>query len=302
MTAPTTFVGGTPLAAGPVPTPLFMRWVSLKVKDASGITHEFACAVTQAGLTSSGGDAVELTTLCPEGSFSESSERVWSLAITGVQDVESADSLMLFLLEHDGETAEFTYYPKVDKSMTPVGRGFKGNVKIAPPDQIGNVEAGNWATFTVSLGLIGKYTMVDANGNPVNPVATGAVAGSPGSWLPSGATPPLDGASAPLLQGQTAWASDQYVATQTAGTAGEITWDGAAWDPYTGPHKAAAAPNDTFPSDTTITASDATNAARLTTNGYVAAPQTAWTTTQKMTVNGFDFHWTSTAWAAGAKP
>lgn len=296
----TAFASGRALGAGTGPSPIFMRWISLKVKDASGINHEFACAVTQAGLTSSGGDPVELTTLCPEGSFSEATERVWSLTITGVQDVESMDSLMIFLLEHDGEQAEFTFYPKVDKTGVPQGRGFKGTVTIGPPDTIGNVEAGNWATFTVTLGLIGKYVMVDGNGNPINPVATGATAGSPGSWLPGGADAPLDMASAPLLAGQPAWGSDQYALTQTPGE--EIRWGGTAWAAYTGPHKADAGPGDLFPSDTTITASDPTNAAKLTTNGYVADPQTAWLTTEKITVNGFAFHWTGTAWAAGAKP
>jgi len=276
--------------------PLFVRWVKLEITDEDGLLHSFECAVTQAGLTSSGGEPVALTTLCPEGSFSESTERVWSLVITGVQDVESAESLQMFLLEHDGEEATFTYYPKTDRDGNPVGRGFTGLVTISPPDAIGNAAAGTWATFQATLGLKGKYTMIDETGNPVGGPSSGATAGSPGTWTPTGSVPPADMASAPPLTGQPAWATDQYVVT----AGGDIRWTGAAWAAYTGPKKASSEPGDMFPSDTAITASDITNANKLGPAGYVANPTTAWLTTEKITVNGFDFHWSGTVWAPGA--
>lgn len=213
--------------------PLFVRWIRLEVTDAQAVVHEFQCAVTQAGLTSTGGDPVSLNTLCPEGSFSEATERTWQLTVTGVQDVESAESFQMFLLEHDGETATFEYYPKTDKNGTPMGRGFTGTVTLAPPDNIGNAASGAYATFTATLPLQGKYSMVDAAGNPI-------------------------------------------------------------------PNKAAAKPGDVYPNEPTVTASDATNAAKLGPLGYVAAEPAAWTSGQKMTVNGYDFNWTGTDWAAGA--
>lgn len=277
--------------------PLFVRWIMLEVVDADGVTHRFECAVTQAGLTSSGGEPVALTTLCPEGSFSEATERVWSLVITGVQDVESAESFQMFLLEHDGEEATFTFYPKTDNEGNPIGRGFTGLVTISPPDTIGNAAAGTWATFQATLGLKGKYTMIDESGNPVGGPATGVTAGSPGTWTPTGSVPPADMASAPPLTGQPAWASDQYAVTTGMN---DIRWGGTAWSAYAGPKKSSTAPGSLFPSDTSITASDATNANKLGPAGYVANPQTAWTSTQKTTINGFDFHWTGTAWASGA--
>jgi hypothetical protein len=63
---------------------------------------------------------------------------------------------------------------------------------------------------------------------------------------------------------------------------------------------APAAPGTVYPAEATITASDAPNAAKLTGLGYVAVPQTAWTTGQKITIGTFDFNWTGSAWAAGA--
>ncbi|UDG78714.1 major tail protein [Microbacterium phage IndyLu] len=67
-----------------------------------------------------------------------------------------------------------------------------------------------------------------------------------------------------------------------------------------GAAKGNAQPGSTYPSEATVTASDSTNAAKLTGLGFVANPLTAWTTGQKITVGAFDFNWSGTAWAAGA--
>ena len=64
--------------------------------------------------------------------------------------------------------------------------------------------------------------------------------------------------------------------------------------------RADAKPNDTFAADTDITAQDATNAAKLTGEGFVANPQTAWTTGQKITIGTYQFSWQGSAWGAGA--
>lgn len=61
-----------------------------------------------------------------------------------------------------------------------------------------------------------------------------------------------------------------------------------------------AEPSDTFAAMTEITASDATNAAKLAGLGFYAVPQTAWTVGQKITIGTFDFSWTGTAWDFGA--
>ena len=71
------------------------------------------------------------------------------------------------------------------------------------------------------------------------------------------------------------------------------------WYAESGGNKAAATPGSTF-TEATVTASDATNAAKLAPLGYVASPLTAWTTGQQITVSTFAFNWSGTAWAAGA--
>jgi hypothetical protein len=109
-------------------------------------------------------------------------------------------------------------------------------------------------------------------------------------------------ASAALLAGlgyvavpASAWTGSQKI---TIGV-WDFFWNGTAWRPGNA-SRLNAAPTTVFPADPDITASDAGNAAKLTGEGFVAVPQTAWTTGQKITVGTYDFNWTSSAWAAGA--
>jgi hypothetical protein len=65
---------------------------------------------------------------------------------------------------------------------------------------------------------------------PVVP-ATGANAGIPGTWTPSGSTPPADaaGAAGIVANPTTPWTTGQYVQGTTAGAAGRMTWSGTGW-------------------------------------------------------------------------
>lgn len=210
--------------------PLFVRWIKLTVTDKNSVEHSFECAVTQAGLTSTGGDPVALNTLCPEGTFSESTERTWHLSVTGVQDVESADSFQMFLLDHDGETATFEYYPKSDKLGNPMGRGFTGTVTLAPPDNVGNAASGAYATFTATLPLQGKYSSIDQNGNPI-PYKGAA---KPGDVFPNEPTitasdttnaAKLAGLGYVAASGAAAWTTGQHMTVNTF----SFNWSGTAW-------------------------------------------------------------------------
>jgi hypothetical protein len=66
--------------------------------------------------------------------------------------------------------------------------------------------------------------------------ATGATAGSPGSWTPANSDPP--DTVAKLIAGQPnavtaspagSWTAGQYVQTGTSGTSGRAHWNGTAW-------------------------------------------------------------------------
>jgi hypothetical protein len=71
---------------------------------------------------------------------------------------------------------------------------------------------------------------------PEQAAATGANAGTPGTWTPPGAPAPTTVAN--LISGTpedvtatpgTAWTTGQYVQTQAAGTGGRAYWNGTAW-------------------------------------------------------------------------
>lgn len=66
--------------------------------------------------------------------------------------------------------------------------------------------------------------------------------------------------------------------------------------------KSHCAPGMKFPAEPTVTASDSTNAGKLSALGYAVTPTAgpAWTLGQKITIGNFDFHWAGSAWAAGA--
>jgi hypothetical protein len=63
------------------------------------------------------------------------------------------------------------------------------------------------------------------------PHASGATAGTPGTWTPPGSTPPATAAQAAgvVASPATAWTVGQYVQGATAGAPGEMTWTGSAW-------------------------------------------------------------------------
>src|SRR5499427_6453938 len=70
-------------------------------------------------------------------------------------------------------------------------------------------------------------------------LATGASAGSPGSWTPGGSTPPANAAGATstgvVASPTTAWTTGQYVQGSTVGTPGQMHWSGTAWVAGTAP-------------------------------------------------------------------
>lgn len=152
------------------PKPLFIRYSKLTLSDGATPTPEtlnFECSATEIAVTSEGGDVTSISTQCPDGSFAEVNPRTYSLSITGIQDVESDDSLLWFAWEHEGETWEATFYPKTDSQKAPVGRGLKGTITISLPDTIGGGEPGNFATMELVFPYSGRPTLVGTDGQPV---------------------------------------------------------------------------------------------------------------------------------------
>ena len=131
------------------------------------------------------------------------------------------------------------------------------------------------------------------------PAATVVPIGSPGTWV---GTPPANiAALRALTPPAAAMKGGEYV---VIGTGKGYTYAGTptGWVQVTLGTKGAAAPATQFPAETTVTAEDAANAAKLTGLGFIAAPTTAWATGDGITVGKFNFHWSGTAWAPGGAP
>ena len=165
-------------------TPFLLKRVSLTLmKTDGGTEEEYRCALNQAQLTPS------TTTAGATGTTYETfaatfdagraaSSSTGTMDLNGMQNYQDALDLSLLLFENEGENYTFKLLPD-DSSGTgtpsPTNIGFTGQV-TATPTQIGGT-ANQYATFTVSLPVIGKPTKL---------TALTALAGSPGSRFGDG--------------------------------------------------------------------------------------------------------------------
>lgn len=153
-----------------------------------------------------------------------------------LQDATSSTGLTAFLYKHD--TKEAYIYASFEGDAAP---RFIGRCVI----QSGSIGGAARETLTSDLTLpmvrkpdaefgSGGSTIIvlGAEGTP----ASGATAGTPGSWTPAGSDPPASPADLiandPVVvtaSPATAWTTGQYVQTQTSGTGGRAHWSGTAW-------------------------------------------------------------------------
>lgn len=204
----------------------------------SGEGIDFSCQVTSGALNASANTSQQTTpaTFCaPEVSRTSVGVTSYTLDVTGLQDANAdpATSISRYLFEHDTKLAYFMI-------------GFDG---VNPPKAIGKVrliagalggDARTDLTFTLSLPVEVKPDVMFGNATVSEVVtgggavaATGATAGTPGTFTPAGSTAPANasGATSAGLTASptTAWTTGQYVQGSTAGVGGEMHWTGTAW-------------------------------------------------------------------------
>lgn len=80
----------------------------------------------------------------PDSVFTDQTAATWELALTLIQDWESATSLCNFLLAHAGETAKIVYKPIAGGKVS-----FESNVIIVAPEIGGAVGTFNESTVTM---------------------------------------------------------------------------------------------------------------------------------------------------------
>lgn len=136
----------------------------------------------------------------------------------------------------------------------------------------------------------------------LRPDATGATAGSPGTWTPPGTDIPFNLAEV-IADGiiptpSTAWTNGQRVVTGSTAT---VHWDGEAW--IAGNSALATGATAGTPGSWTGGTEVPVNLAGVIAAAIVANPLTAWTIGQRVvTRDGSLVHWNSTNWVAGQAP
>ena len=118
-----------------------------------------------------------------------------------------------------GSQQPFTFTPS-----TELGTTVSGTLTIKPL-RFGADAYGDDLTSDIAWDIVGD-PVLSFDGAAV--AATGATAGSPGSWTPAGSTPPANLAAAAGLTASpnTAWTTGQSV---VLGDASSTHWDGSAW-------------------------------------------------------------------------
>lgn len=185
---------------------------------ATGSEIDVSCNVNGCTLTSNKDQGDSKTMLCgtvKPGSVTYS----WNLAGNLDIDVDAgADGFFALSQLSPGTSVDFRFTPN-----TTDGTEVSGKVIIDPLD-FGGDEYGADLASDFEFALDGKPVWAWGGGTP----ATGATAGTPGSWTPSGATPPANLAACAGVTASpaTTWTTGQYVVT---GDSQHQHWDGAAW-------------------------------------------------------------------------
>ena len=185
----------------------------------------FECQVTEASINATPNlQTVPATWCAPESQTPAATG--YELALTWLQDwTAPGGGLSMWAFENDTETKWFKLQLDKDDDSTVA----TGQVRVVAGAYGG--AAGTPVTATATWPLAAKPTIEVPAAGPAN--ASGAAAGTPGTWQPVGSTPPSNAAQATswgvTATPSTTWATGEYVQGSTAGTGGEMFWDGTAW-------------------------------------------------------------------------
>jgi len=187
-----------------------------------GAEIDVSCLVNNAVLSASPTTSDPTTKLC---GTQKPGATTYTCTLSGNLDIDPDDPDGIFCLSwaSPGEELPFLFIPNSE-----VGTSAAGALTLVPLDFGSTGAYGDDMTADFEFQVLWK-PVLDCNAAPI--VATGATAGTPGTWAPSGSAPPADAASATAIVASptTAWTTGQYVQGSTAGVGGEMHWDGAAW-------------------------------------------------------------------------
>lgn len=157
-----------------------------------------------------------------------------NLTMTSIQDFTDPDGLQAFSWANDGVATPFAWNPTDDPDDEWTGDVIPESLTVGGDVAARITADAEWKiTKLVTPPRFGSKTVIGGT-----TAATGATAGSPGAWTPSGSTPPanlaaLTGASPAIVASPaTAWSTGQSV---VLGDASHAYWNGTAWTNGTAP-------------------------------------------------------------------
>jgi hypothetical protein len=181
---------------------------------------DLAVQATNIVIEQADGDTDDVvTTLSGDTTGGGTTEGPWHITGTMIQDFDSTDaSVQQWTYLNRGTEQPFTFTPN-DKSQLTIS----GNVSVKFLGIGGDTNARITRDFDWSIPEEPLFTW---GGAAV--AATGATAGTPGTFTPAGAAAPPDaaGVGALVASPNTAWTTGQYV---QAADATQSHWDGSAW-------------------------------------------------------------------------
>ena len=211
------------------------------VTDACSATiadfSDFTCQITVGALNASPNvtdETVPATWCDPESSTPVVAETSFEIGISYLQDPDLVAGLSRTLFEHDTETAWLFMGLDGDNPPKTVAKVRLVSGTIGGEARVTLVADATFPCDGKPLVCFGNETDSESVGGATP--ATGATAGTPGTWTPAGSTPPASVAAltagtpnAVVASPATAWTAGQYVQTGTAGVPGQAHWSGAAW-------------------------------------------------------------------------
>lgn len=189
----------------------------LKIGE-TGTELDVSCYVNNAAIENSKDKADDTTKLC--GAV-RAGATTYTFQLTGNIDVDAGNDSGLFALSWNeaGSEQDFVFTPSTELGTTATGR------LVIDPLRFGADEYGADLTSDLAWDIIGT-PVLSFDGAPV--AATGATAGTPGTFTPSGAVPPANLAAMTGITASpnTAWTTGQSV---LLGDASSAHWSGSAW-------------------------------------------------------------------------
>lgn len=175
---------------------------------------EFSCQATSVIIASSykeSGDPVEV--LCGTKAPAETTVAK-SLKINAIQDFDNPDGLMHWLRLHELETQPFSW------QANPTSQVATGTLQVRLGDWGGEVGK--------RLSSAPEMPIIELDWAEAPPLATGATAGTPGTFTPAGSRAPWDLARMAdvVATPATAWATGEHV---MLGDASVAHWDASDW-------------------------------------------------------------------------